>query len=469
MKPWEDIFGETPASFADSVQSTLAGLEEKPMRNNSYNRRTGRRTARTAALIAAVAVLLTTSALAVGAIIRMNAEPVGEHAVNITVENDAVETGSLFPKPAVTATWLPDGMEPMPYEDNMKYQYADGSAGGISILPLGLDVDASQITLTYGSLTARESLTVGGHDALYLDNVQAGYGERLFVLYPENECILEIMADGVARDDLIRFAEGLVLDFSPENGYMRTWSDWYAPAEDISVYDTSPFRYTATAEEMQNLHSIGEEFALNIVLDASLSGDNLSARVVSVSVADDFSGLDEAYIPDRWFDQLGENGKLKENTIEYFVRGDGVNTLDEVAYTEQVAQKVVIADVEYKNTGNSTLTRTFYGSIMKLTPTDSDVAIYDRAAAAGYDYVFPSGARGGNLDMEYYDLLHDTINNGGNWLNELEPGETRTVRLAFLVNEDEMDMLYLNLGIVNHGTYEISEDDLAVGYVDIRQ
>lgn len=67
MKPWEDIFGETPASFASSVQSTLAGLEEKPMRNNSYNNRTGRRTARTAVLIAAAAVLLTTSALAVAA------------------------------------------------------------------------------------------------------------------------------------------------------------------------------------------------------------------------------------------------------------------------------------------------------------------------------------------------------------------------------------------------------------------
>lgn len=66
MKPWEDIFGKTPASFADSVQRTLAGLEEKPMTNHSYNRHTRRRTARTVALIAAAAALLGSAAFAAG-------------------------------------------------------------------------------------------------------------------------------------------------------------------------------------------------------------------------------------------------------------------------------------------------------------------------------------------------------------------------------------------------------------------
>jgi len=48
-----------------------------------------------------------------------------------------------------------------------------------------------------------------------------------------------------------------------------------------------------------------------------------------------------------------------------------------------------------------------------------------------------------------------------------KPGETVTVHMAWLVPEEELDMLYVNLDPYG-GAYEFDEHSLNVGYVDIR-
>ena len=68
--------------------------------------------------------------------------------------------------------------------------------------------------------------------------------------------------------------------------------------------------------------------------------------------------------------------------------------------------------------------------------------------------------------MDYYDVRGGERNN--NYIPSIKPGETVTVHLAKVVNEDELDKMYLVLdGEGNR--LEFSENALKAGYVDIRQ
>ena len=63
MNPWEDVFGEVPASFEKKIQETLAGLEDDTVIVN--NKRRPRKAYVTALVAAIIAVLLAGTALAI--------------------------------------------------------------------------------------------------------------------------------------------------------------------------------------------------------------------------------------------------------------------------------------------------------------------------------------------------------------------------------------------------------------------
>lgn len=82
---------------------------------------------------------------------------------------------------------------------------------------------------------------------------------------------------------------------------------------------------------------------------------------------------------------------------------------------------------------------------------------------AEWDEAVPRGAaRYG--EMWYYDVHGGERHN--NYITNLKAGETATVHMAWLVPEEELDCLYLNLD-THGGAYEI--DPAGIGYVDIRQ
>ena len=68
--------------------------------------------------------------------------------------------------------------------------------------------------------------------------------------------------------------------------------------------------------------------------------------------------------------------------------------------------------------------------------------------------------------MIYYDVHGGE--RGNNYIECIPSGETVTVHMAWIVTEEELSMLYLNLD-PSGGSYEFSESALKTGYVDIRQ
>ena len=69
-------------------------------------------------------------------------------------------------------------------------------------------------------------------------------------------------------------------------------------------------------------------------------------------------------------------------------------------------------------------------------------------------------------EIGFYDLHSGEREN--NYISSIEPGETVTIHFAQIVNEDELEYMYLNLGDFAAG-HTFTKKALDTGYVDIRQ
>ena len=70
-------------------------------------------------------------------------------------------------------------------------------------------------------------------------------------------------------------------------------------------------------------------------------------------------------------------------------------------------------------------------------------------------------------EMTYMSVTED-YGNGDNYISSLNPGESIQVNMAWIVNENDLDNMYLNLN-GDGAAFEFSESMLDVGLVDIRQ
>ena len=167
--------------------------------------------------------------------------------------------------------------------------------------------------------------------------------------------------------------------------------------------------------------------------------------------------------------ELDSSGKLLPAKINYIKYGDGIHSLNEVVDSRVVPQKLVYVTVEYTNTGTKQLEEVlFFGNLMKITEENGQMICYKGKASdehAEWDEAVPKGAAH-RTEMWYYDVHGGERNN--NYITKLGAGKTETVHMAWLVPEEELTYLYLDLN-TSGSSFEFCEESLAVGYVDIRQ
>ena len=91
-------------------------------------------------------------------------------------------------------------------------------------------------------------------------------------------------------------------------------------------------------------------------------------------------------------------------------------------------------------------------SSAELTGADCDRVVWDGAAYAG--------------EMTYYSIAED-YGNGGNYISSIAPGESIQVTMAWIVNENELPYMYLNLNSEG-AALEFTDSVLESGVMDIR-
>ena len=109
----------------------------------------------------------------------------------------------------------------------------------------------------------------------------------------------------------------------------------------------------------------------------------------------------------------------------------------------------------------------YLGSLMTLEKqNDGTYTVYlaEETGGVGYDYyVGDSVAR--IQEMGYYDVK-EAYGNGGNYISSLKPGESIQIHMAWIVNETDLQNLYLDLSGFG-SSFEIHENVVNTGLVYI--
>lgn len=121
--------------------------------------------------------------------------------------------------------------------------------------------------------------------------------------------------------------------------------------------------------------------------------------------------------------------------------------------------------VAYTNDGDEDLEEAiFNGSLLKVVEEGEELVIWDKKQEdenikRGYTEWFDG-------EMFYYDVHGGERNN--NYIPSIKAGETVKVHMGFIVMEEVLPQMYLNLDNYS-SSLQFTETALEMGYIDIRQ
>ncbi len=484
-------FPEMPSALRMMVEEEV----QKQLKMASPKRRKRHMARKTIAAAIAAVMLLGTTVFA-GIAYKMHSNPVGKYAANIKIEerNQAgtEENSSATEQPQevidiknvkMEVSYLPEGM--VETEDG-KYSYTNSLyKGGVSITFYKMDTGDAQFDMLTTNVKETEEINVGGYNGIYCelyggDGEEISFNQRIYVAYTDVHYVMEMYAaSDVTKEDALKIAGGVHLQPVSDGNTQDivrayNWSEYIKSGSEEAV-EWNP-SVTIPKSAMKNTHAVGEAFvAANVETseDDWLGLGSVEIKVTDVQISDKINLLDLSVMDTDFREELqkevNQAGELLPVKLNYIKYGNGIDTLNEVVNSREVPQKLVYVTVEYTNTSAEKLDEIlFFGNLMKIVEENGQMKMYTGKASdesTAWDEVVPAGIAH-NSEMWYYDVHGGERRN--NYITNLEAGETATVHMAWLVPEEELGYLYLNLDTFG-GSYEFCESSLDLGYVDIRQ
>lgn len=470
---------ETPEFIHMMIQSEVKKQLQDTKVANIQTRRVRKRTGAKAAVAAAVCVLATSTIAYAGVkLYHMFVEKQGVYSIVTGIKADG-GTGEIdLPEKIhdidISAGYIPEGME---WVDELHLEYPEHDrTGGFSFASALLDGDDFSKVMQDKNVVDSEERTFGSYEGVYLkynDLAEDGsFNQRIYLLCPDVYRVITVyIGDDISKEDAVKVVENLAItesDTMIETAGLYSWSEMVSPEESLGEASL-----TSIADDKLPVHQIDEAFNMSAFGEDSdghyTTENQISVCVDAVRVEDDLRLLDQNHVPEEWMGAVGADGKLVNNTLSYVKSGDGVNSVDEIVKTENMKQKLVYATVTYTNQSDREINHMLYiGTLMLMNHKDGAYQIYDPAEQSGddYDRVIWDGAAD-TAEMTYSSIYED-YGNGGNYISSLKPGESVQVNMAWIVNENDLNKMYLNLN-GDGGAYEFSDSMLKTGLVDICQ
>ena len=457
-------------------------MVEKEVKKQLQTKQTsykGRRMGRTIAASLAAILFCGTTVFAGVSIYQLQQKQTGTHGVSVSVtgdernsENATDDTKSngkalSIPNVKLEIGYLPDGMMET---ERGKYSFEDSlNKGGISMRFYRMDTGDDAFEAEHDDVLSSEEFTANGRKGIYLTypNLypdEITFNQRIYVAYTDVHYVMEMyVASDVSKEEAFKIAESVKLtpteNLKDEDLVVaQDWSQYHEYAVEAEDVDKQA-QPTVSKEEMKNTHAIGDSFSL---------GEGLSAKVSKVQVADDISLLDASLLDEDFTKEVDENGKLRPATIQY-VKDGGMDELSQEIKSREAAQKLVYATIEYTNTTEKEMTDVLFSAdLPRINEVDGQMQIVEEEKPGEGDEWESAINHGLSSfwEMSYYDVHGGE--RGNNYIASIKPGETVTVHVAWIVLEEELNKLYLNLN-PSGGCYEFSDSSLETGFVDIRQ
>lgn len=439
------------------------------IRENKFMKRTNK-LGKVAAVILGVLVVGTTTVLAATGIMKLNAKSEGTFGVKVGITES--EGTYVIPEEineiSIEFGVIPAGM--VNYQDDKLLAADENPDNYITPQIIVLD-EAYNKDVIETFVESMEEVTIGNRDAVKILHMDGR--KTYYVMYPEEYRIAVFMVgDEVTEDAVTKAIEGFKLNPTGKTmpiDEFYLWSayikDMYAINEAIKSPNVNEEEILYPLTDLTALHKINEDISLDSVFE---NENTVTAKVTNVQILDNLSLLEnESQIPDSWKEAIRADGKFVENEIQFIKNGDGINSTNEVISSQKVNQKLVYVTVEYTNNGTKELESFGYFISMNYLDEMSD----------GYKlyYLFPRDISSVGADCvnytsaadDWWEMRYNSVEDefGKNHIESIAPGETVTVNVAYMVNEDVLPYMCLAL---NGGYSAESNVNKEECFVDIR-
>ena len=471
---------EIPWVVHERITKVTGAIRENARRDSQTKK--GRRTVHLLRMAFVAAALVACMGIAVFAATKwvlFRTEQLAEHEVALGVrvegtgeEIDPTKKQPLQEVPAVEMKigYLPEGLVDVSLEKGSgAYRWENRDGGFFIHDPYVMDVEDGTWEELY--VQEHESIQLQDRGALYVcKRVSADEDwlwQDVYLPFPEVDRMILVSAWGTAsREDLLEVAQSITLT---PTGQMQAvqeqqlFSTFLASKaeEEETLSEGIPYQTAASAEEVSNLHQVGEWFTHEAwVREKGILP--VKVRVSEVQIVNNLSPLKEERIPEEWKGLVLEDGCLGKAKRSYIKKGDGRETMNEVIREEEVPLRLVVVTLEYANETKAELEDILYhGALLRLGEEEGTYRIlhptWEDSETCVYDLWIGTG------DMQYNDVLSEEQYK--NYIPKIGAGETRSVKLAWLVGEDETDQLYLSLC---GGAYEFTERMLEEGLIALQ-
>ena len=264
------------------------------------------------------------------------------------------------------------------------------------------------------------------------------FGRVSWIQFKNTNFVVELFAtDDISDEDLVNIINGMKLIPSDST----TVGTWFQREESTGSSSDSSSDTTGKSIDDYNVVSIGDT-----VSDAQFDTDHVEITINDAWIQDNFDGIttDGCGWGADYSEFLADDGKIYE-TYQYGTIGDGVNTLDEVIFTETVQKKVIVLDLTYKNVGDEDICEDFenckvsyniFPQLLKAPEWDSSHRVRDRK---GELYLLNHS----KIASEDFLSLESDNKAGKNGVNIPAGGETH-VRVSLIADADDLDDLYVD-------------------------
>jgi hypothetical protein len=398
-------------------------------------------------LISAAAIIaaIPTTAFAashIGAYFEKN----GRYQQKVIIENNEESDASENIK-ALDIKWLPDGMK---YDKN-NGKYSDNNNRGLTFLFWKTDKISDTINHDISYTISQQTYTYDDKTVLYALKDSQGYNtdsiifnQEIWVSFDNSHYAVQIYATSdITEDEIKKIAENLSL----KSANTETASLWNDNFENDSDEDSDEIE-----KEYANLCNTGDEIISQT--DNNDPSSFVSVKVNSINIQNTFDNISTDGVGNYYdYSSYMNNDKtVKDSIMTFYKSGDGVNSLDEKISEENVKQSIVLVNLTYTNTGNQTAEKCVCPELVTLNNDNSITYPYLKYDT---DDIFHTDSNSllkeDSMAFSFYTNHESSKNN----ITDLKSGQSADVTLAFLVDENSLDDLYLK---VLYNGNEISEE-----------
>lgn len=416
--------------FSEAYQTKKRNMEESLMKKRVPMKKSA---VMMIAIAAALAVLTPTTAFAASQIHHARLEQTAEYQKTVKIDaGDSVSDQIMD----LSIGWVPDGLV---YHEEGAYagKYHDDANPDHAMTPCFMKMEDTSMpfTMAINYAVEQEEYTTKSGNTVLLVQRDAGYDE-VWVAFTGTPYVAQMYVKGFSAEEKKKLAENLTLVPSD----VETAEIWNSEPEEEMITDhndeTSAEYYTFAPENLTLCH-VGDT-----VYD-TVNGRNFSVHIDSAVLQDNFDGLttDCIGLDTDYSKYLDKDGKITSERT-WIRSGDGIDTLHEVVKQDIVTQKVLVLNLTCTNEGESGDGICFCPKLFQIQHENLVVGFtYDLENDLSIAY-----AQTGELMPDDGHFSFQTANNHEkNGIYDMEKGETVQVQLAFLVNEDSLDNLYLDL------------------------